>query len=87
MQFAVSPRHEGPTRPFWDGIRCAGSPLIRLEVAHLDASGAAASTGSIVTQGGVAPGQTRTYQVWFRNPLGPCGTGANASAGLQIAWQ
>lgn len=72
---------------FWDGIRCTGNPLIRLQVRPLDAGGSAASTVSIVTQGGVVPGQTRSYQVWYRNAIGPCGTGANASAGLLITWQ
>jgi hypothetical protein len=73
--------------PFWDGIRCAGSPLIRLQAITLNASGAGDSTVSIVTRGGVTPGVSRIYQAWFRDPHGPCGTGCNVSAGVLIVWQ
>lgn len=73
--------------PFWDGIRCAGNPLIRLQAIALNASGAGASTVSIVTRGGVTPGVSRIYQSWYRDPNGPCGTRCNVSAGLQIDWQ
>lgn len=73
--------------PFWDGIRCAGSPLIRLQAITLNAGGAGTSTVSIVTRGGVTPGVSRIYQSWFRDPQGPCGTSCNVSAGLQVAWQ
>ena len=73
--------------PFWDGIRCTGSPLIRLQAIRLSASGAGDSTVSIVARGGASPGTSRIYQSWFRDPQGPCGTGANVSAGLVVAWQ
>lgn len=72
---------------FWDGIRCAGNPLIRLQAITLNASGAGQSTVSIVARGGVTPGVSRTYQAWFRDPQGPCGTGCNVSAALQVTWQ
>lgn len=73
--------------PFWDGIRCAGNPVIRLQAITLNASGAGSSTASIVARGGVTPGVSRVYQTWFRDPQGPCGTLCNVSAGLQVAWQ
>ena len=73
--------------PFWDGIRCAGNPLIRPQAITLSASGAGNSTVSIVARGGVTPGVTRIYQAWFRDPQGPCGTSCNVSAGLQVTWQ
>lgn len=73
--------------PFWDGIRCAGNPLIRLQAIRLNAIGAGDSTVSIVARGGATSGTSRIYQSWFRDPQGPCGTGANISAGLQVAWQ
>jgi len=73
--------------PFWDGIRCAGNPLIRLQAITLDAVGAGTSTVSIVDRGHVIPGVSRIYQTWFRDPQGPCGTTCNVSAGLQVAWQ
>jgi hypothetical protein len=73
--------------PFWDGLRCTGSPLIRLQTITLNASGTGNSSVSIVTRGGVSSGQSRIYQSWFRDPQGPCASGANVSAGLLIAWQ
>jgi hypothetical protein len=76
----------GGALPFFDGLRCAANPLTRLQVVTLDASGAASSSVSIVTKGNVVPGMTRAYQAWFRDPMGPCGSGANLSAGLQITW-
>ena len=73
--------------PFWDGIRCAGGPVVRLQAITLNASGAGDSSISIATRGGVVPGDSRIYQSWFRDPQGPCASGANISAGLSIAWQ
>ena len=58
-------------------------------IAHiLDGDGAGSTTGSIVTGGGVSPGETRYYQQWYRDPGGvsPCGFGSNFSNALQIDW-
>jgi hypothetical protein len=73
--------------PFKDGILCMGNPTYRLEPITLDSNGDGVSTSSIVTGGNVLPGQTRNYQVWYRDPaISPCGTGSNLTNGLQIAW-
>ncbi len=73
--------------PFRDGLRCAGAPLIRLEVSSASASGLCFSAVSIVTRGSVVPGMTCVYQGWFRDNAGPCGSGSNISSGVQIVWQ
>ena len=73
--------------PFADGILCTGSPLKRLEAIVLDASGTGNSTASVVLAGNVSPGQTRTYQFWFRDSQGPCATGSNLSNGYEITWK
>jgi hypothetical protein len=74
---------------FRDGILCMGNPTDRLEVLMVDGSGAASTTGSVITNGDISgPGVTRYYQFWYRDPLlSPCGTGSNLSSGLRVNWQ
>jgi hypothetical protein len=73
---------------FRDGILCLGTPTERLEVISLDATGAAETSLSIVTQGGIpGPGTTAFYQVWYRDPvLSVCGLGSNLSQALRVDW-
>jgi hypothetical protein len=77
----------GATVPFADGIRCAGSPSVRLQTFALDSAGAGTSSVSIVAQGSVGAGTSRVYQTWFRDAGGPCGHGSNLSSGLRVDWQ
>ena len=73
---------------FGDGLRCAGGNVIRLETVFADASGNASSTIDIAVKGGVAGGDTRYYQHWYRDPAGsPCGSFFNTSNGLELTWQ
>lgn len=74
--------------PFFDGVFCMGNPTQRLEFAFFNSSGELHSVGSIAGQGGVeAPGTTRFYQCWYRDPVGsPCGTGANLTNAVRIDW-
>ena len=75
------------SNPFNDGILCVGNPTERLEFTTLDATGSVSSTASIVTEGNVSVGQTRYYQFWFRDGMGPCATGSNQTNGYEIVWQ
>ena len=74
--------------PFKDGVYCLGRPTERVEAILFDADGAGATSGSVVTNGGVAPGDTRYYQCWFRDAgqFSPCGSGSNFTNGVRIAW-
>ena len=73
--------------PFRDGILCAGNPTERLEVVSLDANGAATSSADVEEPAQLLPGQTATYQFWYRDPvLSPCGTGSNFSSAFAVEW-
>jgi len=76
---------------FGDGLRCAGGAVVRLGVA-LPTAGAASfpSSGaqpSIPAIGGALPGQTRIYQLWYRDLSGPCSTGFNTTNAVAVEWR
>jgi hypothetical protein len=75
---------------FGDGLRCAGGTVSRLapklNVAHGSRYPVAGDVpisikGSVPASGGV-----RTYQAWYRNVGGPCGSGWNLTNGVQVTW-
>jgi hypothetical protein len=73
---------------FGDGLRCAGGGVIRLQVRFADSSGWSATTAAIAFEGGVSAGDTKRYQLWYRDPLSTiCGTGFNLSNGYEVVWQ
>lgn len=77
----------GMGAPFRDGLRCTGSPTARLEVSGFDFAGSGQSTVALGPTGNVAAGETKHYQLWYRDPSGsPCGTGSNLSNGTMIVW-
>jgi hypothetical protein len=72
---------------FGDGLRCAGGGVARLQVRVADGLGASATSANLATNGGASPGDTRTYQLWYRDPAGSvCGAGFNLSNGVQLTW-
>ena len=69
-----------------DGLRCAGSNVIRLQVLTPDAEGEAQTTISISDKGGVSIGNLRHYQVWYRDNGISCGSGFNTTNGYTLLW-
>ncbi len=71
---------------FGDGLRCAGGSVQRLGVRVPNAAGEASWGPGLATAGGWAPGDTRRFQTWYRDPAGPCGSGFNLSNGLELTF-
>ncbi len=76
----------GLGNPFGDGLRCAGNEVIRLEV-QFSSFGTSATSISIASRGGVSVGDTKRYQLWYRDTGGsPCNSGFNLTNGYEITW-
>jgi hypothetical protein len=72
---------------FGDGMRCAGGILQRLETIVVPGAGSSGTTINIALKGGVAAGQTHSYQLWYSdNQSSPCNTGFNVSNSLEVSW-
>jgi hypothetical protein len=71
-----------------DGLRCAGGGIRRLQIVTANPVGSSMTTVDIAALGLVAPGDTKRYQWWYRNPspAAPCGTTFNLSNGLEVLW-
>ena len=77
----------GAGAAFGDGLRCAGGGVVRLETGTSDGAGELATAADLLAAGGVAAGQLRRYQAWYRDPLGtPCGAGFNTTNGVEVLW-
>lgn len=79
--------------PFGDGLRCVGGMTFRLNPPiQTDAAGfstrrvnfntAPAASGA----GAITAGSTWNFQLWYRDPMGPGGTGFNMSDGLAVTF-
>lgn len=74
--------------PFGDGLRCLGGSVVRLQVRLPNSSGSASTTIGVAAKGAVAPGETKHYQLWYRDVVAsPCGANFNFSNGLTVTWQ
>lgn len=72
---------------FGDGLRCAGGNVVRLGVRQPDAGGHASWGPGMGASGGWSAGETKRFQVWYRDPSGsPCGGVFNLSSGLEVAF-
>jgi len=74
----------GDGAPLGDGLRCAGGGVVRLGVALPTLGGAAIWGPGLAERGGFVAGDLRRFQAWYRDPAGPCASGANLSNGLEV---
>lgn len=75
----------GAGLPFGDGLRCVGSGVVRLGVRTASSNGAAEWGPGLAGTAGIQIGDTRYFQIWYRDPSGsPCGSGFNLSSAAQM---
>lgn len=72
--------------PFGAGVLCAGSPNQRLPVRNSSDSGVVVYDSGIVAQLGLAGQTSSVFQVWYRDPGGPCGQAFNVTSALAVNW-
>jgi hypothetical protein len=75
---------------FGDGLRCAGGAVTRLGTAT-NSAGASSHPGpgglALSIAGGAAAGETRLYQVWYRNAANFCTPSTfNLTNGVSALW-
>jgi hypothetical protein len=75
-----------------DGNLCLGGELRRIGKQITSSAGVARFGPGLLQFAPSAPnfglwsaGDTRTFQVFYRNPSGPCGSGVNLSNAVQLA--
>ena len=74
--------------PFGDGLRCVGGSVVRLDTrVGTPYFGLAVWDAGLPGALGVAAGETRFFQAWYRDPLGtPCGSGFNTSNAVEVTF-
>lgn len=83
-----------PATPFFDGLRCFTGPAYRLQPQSTGPSGqwtngpglSAYTITNLPPPAWIVSGSTFTFQSWFRDPLGPCGTSANTSNAIMASF-
>jgi len=73
--------------PFGDGLRCAGGNVKRLGIDSPNGAGNASWGPGLHPLGGWQAGDTRRFQVWYRDPSGsPCGNDFNLTNGYEVVF-
>jgi len=73
--------------PFGDGLRCVGGSTFRWPLKNAGASGSSTYGPGLAAQSfanhppafQLTPGSTWIFQLWYRDTVGPCGSGYNLS--------
>lgn len=80
--------------PFSDGRRCLAGPISRFAPKNSGAAGSASygpglsalSVASFPAVNWMLAGTTFGFQAWYRDPTGPCGSGANITNAVRAAF-
>jgi len=76
----------GASSPLGDGTLCLQGQLQRVETVSAGPTGTAIFSTGLDVATGWQPGQTRAFQVWYRDAGGPCGGGSNLTNAWQMYW-
>lgn len=71
---------------FGDGLRCVGGTIVRLEISIASGTGEASSSVPIAGTLGVGLGSVTYFQMWYRDPTGPCASLFNVSNAFEVHW-
>ena len=71
--------------PFGDGHRCVAGAIVRFPVRNAG-SGGSFTEANVASNLGLLAGETRRFQAWFRDPMGPCGSGHNLTHALAVTF-
>jgi hypothetical protein len=72
--------------PFGDGLVCVGGSALRLGIQFADNAGSAVWMHPFLPFAGWSVGSTFHFQVRYRDPAGPCGSGFNFTNALSITF-
>jgi hypothetical protein len=80
--------------PFYDGLRCIESPVLRYPLANSGPSGqivlgpgiAALAAIRFGVPGTIDAGENWYFQTWYRDSTGPCGNGSNLSNSVRVTF-
>lgn len=82
----LHPLNGGRGLHFGDGLRCVGGAIRRLGLATSGPTGAVSYGPGLAPSAGWAPGDSRRFQVWYRDPLSPCGSGFNTTNAIAVVF-
>lgn len=83
--FAASDVAAAP-EPFADGALCGAGTFKRFASITPSFPGHASFGPGLAALGGFTAGETWSFQAWFRDPTGPCGSGANLSNSIVVRY-
>jgi len=73
--------------PFGDGLRCVGGTVLRFGIQFADGGGMSMFGPGLLSATPYLPGDTRHFQLWYRDASGPCSSSFNLSNGLTITFE
>jgi len=86
LMSAASVLPSGVFSTLGDGTLCLQGQLQRVETKSAGLSGSVIFSTGLDVSTGWLPGETRAFQTWYRDPLGPCGSGSNVTNAWHMYW-